>query len=160
MNSIRMYYEKMIKITIKEIFTISINWTKKISQFYVDYRDKIEDVSYRKLLTTMIEQEGQHTEYYEESLEKLDLNRDFSVEVDEDIEFDDIFEEISDVNEMTKIDFLKKAVHYKNISIKTSNFLRELSNTDRGKQVFKELSDEESRHMFIFKDHLELEELF
>ena len=38
--------------------------------------------------------------------------------------------------------------------------LRELSKTDRGKQIFKELSDEEKRHMLIFKDHLELEELF
>ncbi|MCK5153171.1 MAG: hypothetical protein KAQ93_02335 [Spirochaetales bacterium] len=150
----------MINITIKELLSLSVNWTVKISKFYADFRDENDDVSFRKLLTTMIDQEGQYTEYYKENLEKLNLSLDFIFEVNDEIEFDDNFEEIPEVSGMSKIDFLKKAVHYQDISINTCDFLRVLSKTDKGKQIFKELSDEEKRHMFIFKDHLELEALF
>lgn len=150
----------MINITIKELLTLSINWTVKISNFYSNFRDINDDISFRKLLTTMIEQEGQYTEYYKENLLKLNLNLDFSVGIDDKIDFHNSFEEIPDFLGMTKIEFLKKAVYYQNISIKTCNLLRDLSKTDKGKQIFKELSDEENRHMLIFKDHLELEELF
>ncbi len=150
----------MINITIKELLTLSVNWTVKISKFYTDFRDINNDVSFRKLLTTMIDQEGQYTEYYEENLLKLNFNTDFSIGVDNKIEFDNNFEEIPDISDMSKLEFLKKAVYYQNISIKTCDYLRELSITDKSKQIFKELSDEENRHMLIFKDHLELEELF
>ncbi len=150
----------MIKIKINDLFNLSIEWTVKISKFYADFRDKCEDVSFRKLLTTMIDQEGQYTEYYKENLAKLNIKSDFSIDESELIDFNDYFEDIPDVKEMTKITFLKKAVHFQGISIKTCDFLRDLSKTNRGKQIFKELADEESRHMFIFKDHLELEELF
>ena len=149
----------MIKIKIKDLFNHSIEWTVKISKFYADFSEKCEDVSFRKLLTTMIDQEGQYTEYYKENLAKLNIKSDFSIDESELIDFNDYFEDIPDVKEMTKISFLKKAVHFQGISIKTCDFLRDLSKTNRGKQIFKELADEESRHMFIFKDHLELEEL-
>lgn len=155
-----MYDKNMSKMTIKELLSLSVDWTVQISKFYADFRDKNDDISFRKLLATMIEQEEQYTEYYKENLTKLNLNLDFVIGSEENIEFNDSFEEIPDLAGMEKIDFLKKAVHYQDISVKTSNFLRELSKTDRGKQIFKELSDEENRHMLILRDHLELEELF
>lgn len=150
----------MVKVTIKELISLSIDWTVKIRKFYADFRDNSNDVSFRKLLTTMIDQEGQYTEYYEENLKKLNFDIDFIAGTSEKIDFDDLFEEILDIAEMSKIDFLKKAVYFQDISIKTCDFLRGLSKTDRGKLIFKELAEEEKRHMFIFKDHLELEELF
>ena len=148
----------MSKMTIKELLSLSVDWTVQISKFYEDFRDKNEDVSFRKLLATMIEQEEQYTEYYKENLNTLNLNLDFVIASEENIEFNDSFEEIQDTASMTKIDFLKKAVHYQDISVKTCYFLKELSKTDRGKQIFKEMADEGNSHMFIFRDHLELEE--
>ncbi|MDA3937694.1 MAG: hypothetical protein PF693_00065 [Spirochaetia bacterium] len=150
----------MIKIELKELFTLSIEWTVKISKFYADFRDNCDDVSFRKLLTTMIDQERQYTEYYKDNLAKLNIESDFVFNDSGLIDLNDSFEDIPDVKEMSKIDFLKNAVHFQEISIQTCNFLGELSKTNRGKQIFKELADEESRHMYIFKDHLELEELF
>ncbi|MCK5674301.1 MAG: hypothetical protein KAH95_13050 [Spirochaetales bacterium] len=150
----------MSKMTIKELLSLSIEWTVQISKFYEDFRNKNDDISFRKLLATMIEQEEQYTEYYKENLTKLNLNLDFDIGSEGNIEFNDSFEDIPDLTGMTKIEFLKKAVHFQDISIKTSNFLKEISKTEKGKQIFKELSDEENRHMLIFKDRLDLEELF
>ena len=150
----------MTKITIKELLNLSVEWTVKISHFYADFRDVCSDISFMNLLKTMIDQEGQYTRYYEENLTILDLKTDFLITEKEYIEFDNKFEDIPDIAGMSKIDFLKKAVHFQDISVKTCEYLGELSKTNKGKQIFKELSDEESRHMSIFKDHLELEELF
>jgi len=150
----------MTKVTIKDLLNLSVEWTVKISRFYADFRDACSDVSFRNLLNTMIDQEGQYTEYYKENLIKLDFKIDFVNNEDDYIEFDNNFEEIPDTADMSKINFLKKAVHYQDISVKTCEYLRELSKTNKSNQIFKELSDEESRHMSIFKDHLELEELF
>ncbi|MCK5198943.1 MAG: hypothetical protein KAR21_11360, partial [Spirochaetales bacterium] len=141
----------MSKLTIKEILLISVNWTLEISKFYADFREETDDVSFIKLLTTMIDQEGQYTEYYEENLDKLDFKLDFGIGVNEVFDFEGGSESISPVAGMSKIDFLKKAVHYQGISIATCDFLGSLSKTDLGKQIFKELSDEERRHMLIFK---------
>jgi len=155
-----MYDKSMVKITIKELIKLSLSWTVTISRFYADFRDKSDDVSFRKLLTTMIDKEGEYTEYCRENLKKLNLEIDFIAGNSKNIVFDDIFEEMPNVEGMSKISFLKKAVHFQNISIKICDLLRESAKTDRGKLVFKELAEEEKRHMFIFKDHLELEELF
>lgn len=150
----------MAETTLKELLSLSIDWTVRISKFYSDFRDEIDDISFKNLLTTMIDQEGQYTNYYEENLKSLDYILDFNLRANDTIEINIDFEEMPDVKRMSKISFLKKAVHFQQISIKTCEFLGRLSKTSKGKQIFKELADEESRHMSIFKDHLELEELF
>jgi len=150
----------MAETTLKELLSSSIEWTVKISKFYSDFRDENDDISFRKLLATMIDQEGQYTNYYEENLKNLDFILDFNLSLNDPIESNNNFEEMPDVKGMSKITFLKKAVHFQQISIKTCEFLGGVSKTSKGKQIFKELADEESRHMSIFKDHLELEELF
>lgn len=150
----------MSKMTIKELLVLSVEWTIEISKFYADFRVKTDDVSFRKLLTTMIDQEGQYTEYYEENLRRLDLKSDFGLEINEVFEFNGGSESIPSAAGLSKIDFLKNAVCYQGISIATCDFLGSLSKTDSGKQIFKQLADEERRHMLIFKEHLELEELF
>ena len=150
----------MSKMTIKELLVLSVEWTIEISKFYADFREETDDVSFRKLLTTMIDQEGQYTEYYEENLRRLDLKSDFGSEINKVFDFNGGSESIPSVAGLSKIDFLKIAVRYQGISIATCDFLGSLSKTDSGKQIFKQLSDEERRHMLIFKDHLELEELF
>lgn len=150
----------MSKITIKELLVISVKWTVEISRFYADFREETDDVSFRKLLTTMIAQEGQYTEYYEENLSKLDFQLDFGISDNEVFDFEGGSVIIPPVAGLSKIGFLKNAVHYQGISIATCDFLGSLAISDSGKQIFKELSDEERRHMLIFKDHLELEELF
>jgi hypothetical protein len=150
----------MTKTTIKDLLNLSVEWTVKISHFYADFRGVCSDISFMNLLKTMIDQEGQYTKYYEENLTKLDFKTDFIIKEDDYIEFDNIFEDIPGIAGMSKINFLKKAVHFQDISIKTCEYLGELSKTNKSKQIFKELSDEENRHMGIFKDHLELEELF
>ena len=150
----------MSKITIKELLVLSVKWTVEISRFYADFREETDDVSLGKLLTTMIDQERQYTEYYEENLGKLDFSLDFGTGFNEVIDFEGGSESIPPAAGLSKIDFFKKAVRYQEISIATCDFLRRVSKTDSGKQIFKKLSDEEHRHMLIFKDHLELEELF
>ncbi len=150
----------MSEITIKELLILSVDWTVKISMFYADFREETNDVSFLKLLTTMIDQEEQYTEYYKENLGKLDYKLDFSVDYNEVFNFNGDSEPIPTVKGLSKMEFLKKAVHYQKISINTCDFLGSLAVTDSGKQIFKELSDEERRHMLIFKEHLELEELF
>ncbi|MCK5200107.1 MAG: hypothetical protein KAR21_17240 [Spirochaetales bacterium] len=160
MKRFYLYDQKMSKFTIKELLVLSVDWTVKISKFYADFREITDDVSYRKLLTTMIDQEGQYTEYYEENLRKLDLKSDFGPEFNEILDFNGGSESIPSVSGMAKIDFLRNAVRYQGISIATCEFLGSLCKTDSGRQIFKTLSDEERRHMLIFKDHLELEELF
>lgn len=160
MKSFCLYDWKMSQITIKELLTYSVDWTTEVSKFYEDFREEIDDVSFRKLLTTMTDQEGLYSEYYEEKLNKLDFNRDFGIGFNEVLEFGCSSESIPSVAGMSKIEFLKKAVSYQEISIATCNSLGGLTITDFGKQIFKELSDEEYRHMIIFNEHLELEELF
>lgn len=155
-----MYDQTMSKITIKELLVLSIDWTIEISKFYADFLEETDDVSFRKLLTTMIDQEGQYTEYYEENLKKLDLKSDFGPEFNEVFNFKGGREPMPPISGLSKIDFLRNAVRYQGISIATCDFLGSLSKTDSGKQIFKQLSDEERKHMLIFKDHLELEELF
>lgn len=150
----------MSKTTIKELLVLSVEWTIEISKFYADFRVETDDVSFRKLLTTMIDQEGQYTEYYEENLRRLDIKADFGLEINKVFDFNGGSESIPSVAGLSKIDFLKNAVRYQGISIATCDFLGSLSKTDLGKQIFKQLADEERRHMLIFKDHLELEELF
>lgn len=150
----------MNRTTIKDLLNLSIDWTVKISQFYADYRDVCSDVSFINLLKTMIDQEDEYTQYYKENLTKLDFNTDFVVNKEDLIDFDNKFEAMPGIAGMSKISFLKKAVHFQQISIKTCEYLGELSNTNTAKRIFKELSDEENRHMCIFRDHLELEELF
>ncbi len=150
----------MSKITIKELLSLSVDWTIEISKFYADYREETDDVSFMKLLATMIDQEGQYTEYYEENLRQLDLKSDFGPDFNEILDFNGGSESIPSVSGLSKIDFLRNAVRYQGISIATCDFLGSLTKTDSGKQIFKKLSDEERRHMLIFKDHLELEELF
>lgn len=150
----------MSKMTIKELLVLSVEWTIEISKFYADFRVETDDVSFRKLLTTMIDQEGQYTEYYEENLRRLDLKSDFGLEINKVFDFNGGSKSIPSVAGLSKIDFLKNAVRYQGISIATCDFLGSLSKTDSGKQIFKQLADEERRHMLIFKDHLELEELF
>ena len=150
----------MVETTLRELLSASIDWTVKISKYYSDFRDENDDVSFRKLLATMIDQEGQYTDYYEENLKNLDYDLDFNTGLNDPIEVENYFEEIPDAKGTAKIAFLKKAVHFQQISIETCNSLGSLTKTDKGKQIFKELADEESRHMSIFKDHLELEELF
>ena len=87
MNRISLYDQIMRKITIKELLVISVNWTLEISKFYADFREETDDVSFIKLLTTMIDQEGQYTEYYEENLGKLDFQLDFGTGVNEVFDF-------------------------------------------------------------------------
>jgi hypothetical protein len=150
----------MSKITIKDLLSTSVEWTIRISQFYADYREENTDVFFRKLLTTMIDQEGEYTENYKENLIKLNIQMDFNMAENDQIEFDTGFEDIPSVKGMLKIEFLKKAVNFQDCSIKICDFLGLMSKTNKSKQIFKGLADEERRHMFIFKDHLELEELF
>jgi len=160
MKRICLYDKNMSKMTIKELLVLSVNWTIEISKFYADFREETDDVSFRKLLTTMIDQEKQYTEYYEENLGKLNFQVDFGPGFNEVLDFENSTESILPAAGLSKIDFLKKAVCYQGISIATCDFLGGLAKTDAGKQIFKELSDEERRHMLIFKEHLELEELF
>ena len=124
MNRISLYDQIMSKLTIKEILVISVNWTLEISKFYADFREETDDVSFRKLLTTMIDQEGQYTEYYEENLGKLDFQLDFGTGVNEVFDFKGGSESIPPVAGLSKIDFLKNAVHYQGISIATSLILQ------------------------------------
>jgi hypothetical protein len=84
----------MIKIELKELFTLSIEWTVKISKFYADFRDNCDDVSFRKLLTTMIDQERQYTEYYKDNLAKLNIESDFVFNDSGLIDLNDSFEDI------------------------------------------------------------------
>jgi hypothetical protein len=150
----------MKKMTIQELLEKSKNCPKIKSKFYREYMDKLEDVSFQRLLTTLVDQETQDIEYFAEKLAKLSLKIDFGDKLEELFDFEIMDDNILSSSIPSKIDFLKKAIKLEEISIANCKKLEKLSNTGSGSLIFKALVAEDYRHQTILREHLELEELF
>ena len=150
----------MKKMTIKNLLNISKKWPELIGKFYIDYNKYNTDISFGRLLNTLINQLNQYSEYFKENTNKLNMDIDFGTKLNEFFNFEILEENLSLSENLSKQDFLKRAIYFHEISISNCSILKNLANTDSCRQIFKELSDEEYRYMMILKDRLALEELY
>jgi len=147
-------------MTINNLLDISELWPELTAKFYIAYKKHNKDISFGRLLKTLINQLDQYSEYFKESINKLNLDIDFGTKLNESFNFEILEGDFSISENLSKQDFLKKAIYFHEISISNCSILRDLANTDSCRKIFKELSDEEYRYMMILKDRLELEELY
>ncbi len=150
----------MGKMTISNLLKRFVTWPEITAKFYANFKKTNTDVSFGRLLNTLIDQKDQYSEYFKENIDKLNPDLDFGPNLNELIEFETLDENLSSSENLSKLDFLKKAIHFHEISITNCRILGSMANTDSCRQIFKELSDEEYRYMMILKDRLELEGLY
>ncbi len=147
-------------MTINNLLDISKSWPELMAKFYINYKKYNTDISFGRLLNTLINQLDQYSEYFKENTNKLNLDIDFGTKLNESFNFEILEGDLSISENLSKQDFLKKAIYFHEISIHNCSILQKLSNTDSSRQIFKELSDEEYRYLMILKDRLALEELY
>jgi len=150
----------MRKMTIRNLLNSFRSWPAITAKFYEDFQKTNTDVSFGRLLNTLIDQKDQYSEYFKENMDKLNLDTDFGSNLNELIEFEILDENLSKSESLSKLDFLRKAIQFHEKSISNCHILENMAVTDSCRQVFKELSDEEYRYMMMLKDRLELEELY
>jgi len=147
-------------MTINKLLDISKSWPEITAKFYIDYKKHNTDISFGRLLNTLINQLDQYSEYFKENTNKLNLDIDFGIRLNDSFNFEILEGDLRISENSSKQEFLKKAIYFHEISISNCSILRNLANTDSCRKIFKELSDEEYRYMMILKDRLELEELY
>ncbi len=148
----------MDKITPQMLVESIREWTETVIEFYENYYTDIDDLSFKRLLTTMIDTEKEYISYFTEKSGEIDFDKNFRDDLE--YTFKMPVYSITGSGELSKSEFLRSLVTGYTTLVENLNKLSTDSCTDSGKVIFKKLADDKNRQRMILQDRLELEELY